>query len=676
MMNKLARTFGLSLAAIGVVGAFFGTLSGFAPGTAETSISTAPIARTDTPRQTLLSFQGLAKELNLAASTYERSRTSENFARLNGILDELVMHFDFSSIPGGERSDKALVTVTSVLESFERLGNISVDALPNEMEEGDSGRSSYVVPETPFRLEEMPEGKREGEFLFSDRTLRIAPRFLESLRQNGYGHSARNWTENYLQFAGPWIPSSFVHSMPPTLRATFLGTPRWKAGLSAISIIAMFLLVVSSSRFLASVTSREKEEVAHPIMRLLFAGAVMAMLALQSHILNRQIVMTGEFDNLMNLLLGIAFFGTLAAAYWYAIISGAAVLDGRRTNGVEILDQNLTRLIAVLIAFVGAVWILAYGAQTLGFPFLSLLTGLGIGGIAAALAIRPTLENLMGGFILYLDRPIRVGDYCEFGAHEGTIEKIGVRSTQIRALDRTLITVPNAQFADMELINWARCDQMLIDYTVGLRCETDTEQLRYVLASIRRMAHSHPRIDNETVRVRFSGYGPSSLDINIRIYALTREWNDFFAIREDVLFRIKEVIEASGTSFAFPSRTLYFARDSGLDEERTEQAKRVVKRWREENELPFPRFSSKLRKAFDDSLSYPPMGSPDAGDSNEPPAIREEPLATPVDLSDEHRREEKAPLAADDVKRPFANQRQPPVDPSAQPKKEGNEDDK
>jgi len=140
-----------------------------------------------------------------------------------------------------------------------------------------------------------------------------------------------------------------------------------------------------------------------------------------------------------------------------------------------------------------------------------------------------------------------------------------VRSIEIRSRDRTIITVPNATFADMEIINWARCDMMQIRATIGLRYETSLEQLRYVLVKLREMCLAHPRIDNDTMRVRFAGYGASSQDIEIRLYALTRNWNEYFAIQEDVMLRVGEIVEEAGTSFAFPSRTLYLGRDGGLD---------------------------------------------------------------------------------------------------------------
>jgi MscS family membrane protein len=212
------------------------------------------------------------------------------------------------------------------------------------------------------------------------------------------------------------------------------------------------------------------------------------------------------------------------------------------------------------------------GASELGVPLVPLLASLGVGGLAMALAARPTLENLIGGIILYADQPVRVGDFCCFGGNEGTVERIGIRSTQIRARDRTVITVPNAVFADMQIVNWARCDRMMILETIGLRYETDLDQLRYVLAKLREMFLAHPKIDNDSQRVRFVGYGSSSLDIQIRVYALTSNFDEFHIIQEDVFLRVGEIVEESGTSFAFPSQTLYLGRDDGLDTERSNAA--------------------------------------------------------------------------------------------------------
>ena len=256
--------------------------------------------------------------------------------------------------------------------------------------------------------------------------------------------------------------------------------------------------------------------------------------------------------------------------------------------------------------------IIITGLRDLGVDAIPLLGGLGVGGLAVALAMRPTMENLISGIILFTDKPVREGDFCSFGTMMGTVENIGVRSVRVRALDRTVISIPNAMFANMELINWAMCDTMQISTAIRLRYETSDDQLRHVLVRIREMLHAHPKIGKEPLRVRFAGYGDSSLNIDVMTYALTNDWNDFFAIREDVYLRIKEIITASGTDFALPSQTLYFGKDQGLDEVRSEADEQEVAALRASGKLPFPHGSADRIKELDGTLDYPPLGSVDA----------------------------------------------------------------
>jgi MscS family membrane protein len=365
----------------------------------------------------------------------------------------------------------------------------------------------------------------------------------------------------------------------------------------------------------------------HVLRRLLTPLAIIPVVLTMRFLIADQVIVYGFFAKIVEAAMMMVIYVAAAWVFWRVaselvewIISSPKIPD-------EGLDAGLLRLAARVIGFVGGVLILAYGANELGIPILGVAAGLGVGGLAVALAIRPTLENLIGGFILYADRPVSVGDFCSFGTNVGTVEKIGVRSTQIRALDRTLISIPNATFADMEIVNWAKCDRMQILATIGLRYETGPDQLRYVLAKLREMFLAHPRIDKNTVRVRFVGYGASSLDVEIRVYALTRDWNDLFAIREDVFLRVIEIVAESGTGFAFPSQTLYLGRDEGLDKERSDAAEQQVQSWRRTGQLPFPNTARAHREKIADSLDYPPHGSPEARDPKTSVTEEAEPLS-------------------------------------------------
>jgi MscS family membrane protein len=226
--------------------------------------------------------------------------------------------------------------------------------------------------------------------------------------------------------------------------------------------------------------------------------------------------------------------------------------------------------------------------QNLGFNVTGLLAGLGIGGLAVALAAQKTVENLFGGVTLIADQPVRVGDFCRFGDHLGTIEDIGMRSTRVRTLDRTVVTVPNGQFAAMLLENFTRRDRIWLRAMIGLRYETSPDQLRFVLVELKKLLAGHPMIDPEPARVRFVGFGDSSLDLEVFAYVRTADYNEFLAVREDVLLRIMDVIASAGTSFAFPSQTLYVGSDGRLDERRTREAEAQVARWRDAGTPPLP----------------------------------------------------------------------------------------
>jgi len=260
----------------------------------------------------------------------------------------------------------------------------------------------------------------------------------------------------------------------------------------------------------------------------------------------------------------------------------------------------------------GSATLLALGANRLGIPVYGIVAGPGVGGLAIALAAQPTIENLIGGLNLFADKPIRVADFCKYGDAVGTVEAIGIRSTRIRGIDRTLTTIPNAALAKMPIVNLTRRDQMLIQAVIGLRYDTTPEQLRYILVRLREMLLGHPRVHPEPARARFIGFGASSLDIEVFAYVMTSDWNVFLGIREDILLRVMDIIEQGGSAIAFPSRTLYLGRDRAADDDRVRAAEASVRAWREEGALPMPDFSVDQARRIRGSVVYPPPGSPDA----------------------------------------------------------------
>jgi MscS family membrane protein len=280
-----------------------------------------------------------------------------------------------------------------------------------------------------------------------------------------------------------------------------------------------------------------------------------------------------------------------------------AISGGRLGTGT--LMALAERLLTALVMVVAALSILAI----FGFNLTTVFAGLGIGGIAIAFAAQKTLENLFGGISVLADEVIRVGDYCRFGDRTGTVEDISLRSTRVRTDARTELSIPNGALATMSIENFTRRDKILFSPALAIRYETSADQLRYLLAELRRMLYAHPKIESNSAGIRFANFDTSALRLEISAYVLTRDSNEFLAIREDLLLRIMDIVERSGTGIAFPSQTLYFSRDSGLDKEKSAAAQQQVEQWRDQHKLPFPDFAPDDKSALRDSIVYPPPDS-------------------------------------------------------------------
>jgi MscS family membrane protein len=198
-----------------------------------------------------------------------------------------------------------------------------------------------------------------------------------------------------------------------------------------------------------------------------------------------------------------------------------------------------------------------------GYNTNTIVAGLGVGGIAIALAAQKTIENFFGGVAVVSDRPVAVGDFCKFGDRTGTVEDIGLRSTRIRTVDRTLVTVPNGQFSGMTLENFDRRDKMLFHLTLNLRRDTKPAQVRALLASITGILTGHPKLETGPIPVRFVGVGTYSLDVEIFTYVLTRNGDEFMQIQQDLYLWILDAVEAAGTALALPTQASISYSDEG-----------------------------------------------------------------------------------------------------------------
>lgn len=205
---------------------------------------------------------------------------------------------------------------------------------------------------------------------------------------------------------------------------------------------------------------------------------------------------------------------------------------------------------------------LLIGLAAFGVNLTATLAGLGIGGIAIAFAAQKTLENVFGGIFVLSDRSLLVGDFCRLGQHVGEVEDVGLRTTSLRTVGRTLVHVPNGTLATMDLENYSRRDKFLLNPTIALHYETSRAQLEQVLNGILRLLAVDTRIEPGSSRARLIRFGSSSLDVEVFAYVRVPSYEVFLAVQEETLLGVMDIVQKAGTALAVPSQTMYVRQET------------------------------------------------------------------------------------------------------------------
>jgi MscS family membrane protein len=287
----------------------------------------------------------------------------------------------------------------------------------------------------------------------------------------------------------------------------------------------------------------------HPIRLLILALAIHATLARFSTSLVARHV--GSITQSLILIVSLVWLAMIINRWCEDYLKKRMESQGRL--GSTAILRPARAMMDVIVAIIG----LMFALHGFGINPSAFLAGLGVGGIAIALAAQKTLENVIGGASLILDEAVRVGDTFKIGDIVGTVEAVGLRSTRVRTLDRTLVTIPNGQMATMTLENYSARDNFWLRHLVGLGYDTQPSNLNAVLGAVRELLGQDSRVLPASVRVRFLRFSESSLDLEVFAYVLARDWNHFLEIQEDLLMQIREVIASNGAEIAYPVRTIH-----------------------------------------------------------------------------------------------------------------------
>nr|WP_272211374.1 mechanosensitive ion channel family protein [Marinicella sp. W31]MDC2877266.1 mechanosensitive ion channel family protein [Marinicella sp. W31] len=512
---------------------------------------------------------------------------------------------DLSEMPSVVRDRQSILVTEYLNEVIARIGEVVFQEIPN-----DPGSLEPFVYFThpagdivlaPTETDDGVQWKFTPETVRTVRALYAATENLpKAVRVLPYdAHSKAPYFKIRALVAG-WAPAGLQPLGP-------LETWQW-AGLVAIFLVAVCTafvvgLILSLITLIGSATENAAHRPGPAIWGFrLFAFGVINYLGFTI------LGLPSEFSSAiksMAILMMIA--GAIPIEFW--------VVD-RLHQGIERagLINPRGEILASLMVGVAKVLLLCSNillfAEALRIPYGAAVAGLGISGIAIAFAARSTLENVISAFILFVDRPVDVNDFGRFDGRIGAVEHIGLRATVIRTLERTLLTIPNSDFISSNIENFSRRDNILMRRTFALRPETSLDQLRYLLAEIRRMLVAHPKVLPDPARVRLLGVAENRIEYEIFAYIRTVDYSEFLAIQEDVILRMMMLVDESGTDFAYPAQTLYFARDRGIDPEKGGEAEQTVAEWRSSGNLPYPNLTTEEVSKLQDTLDYPPEGAP------------------------------------------------------------------
>ncbi len=222
------------------------------------------------------------------------------------------------------------------------------------------------------------------------------------------------------------------------------------------------------------------------------------------------------------------------------------------------VDRTIADFSSKVLRFVIIAISLVIIAQEWNYDVNGLLASLGLGGLAFALAAKDALANIFGGIIIILDKPFSVGDWILTPSVEGTVEEMSFRSTKVRTFANALVTVPNSVLANQAITNWSQMQKRRVSFNLGVTYSTSRTKLRACINKIKTMLEQHPHVHPDLIMVRFEKFSESSLDIFIYFFTRTTDWAEHLKVREDINFKIMEILENEGVAVAFPSQSVYF----------------------------------------------------------------------------------------------------------------------
>jgi MscS family membrane protein len=516
-----------------------------------------PELDTSSPAATLGSFITETRRLERLYVSY-RAAPSTVLQRqmantVNRAADQL---FDLREVSPAIRARTGAAMVGYLSDILDRLPEIPLDTVPGGQGQPRSELPiRWTIPGTEIRIVRLTDGPRTGDYVFSADTVALLPAFHAQAVDIPLRRRAElgDWGSAQRRLVGPWLARLSFESLPTPLTTLVLGNPLWKLlATAAVALVVLGLLTTwigLARRWSADAPPWRRQAV------LLTVPALLAVLTVVGHdFVTRQVILNYETASVETVIAIAVLYATAAWAVvrgaWLiaeVIIASPAFPDGT-------YDAHLVRIVARVVSLLAAAATLIYGANSIGLPALGLLAGVSVGGIALALAAQSTVENLLGGIVIFADRPFRVGDEIRFGGLVGKVEDIGPRSTRIRAADGTVTTVPNSNISRAQLTNVSARPSSVFQQRLSLPGSLSADKLEKLVVELRRRIAAHPLVENGLGQpmVYAAGFGTGGELIEVEVFArvLTTSGPAFKAVQQALVLEILRALEAAGVSLA------------------------------------------------------------------------------------------------------------------------------
>ncbi len=431
-------------------------------------------------------------------------------------------------------------------EILDRLDLPAPNEIPDEATATAEELKLWSVPNTEITLLKIEEGVNAGDYLFSSETVKNLRFFYKKVKTLPYKpHASEGFYSFYISTPGRLLPPKWSNWLPKWTQKLYGEQTLWQWVALVISlVISSALALVIGALFRSKKYSQDNVKDAWSA--LLFPISILIILQFELTLISDGINITyGLMEIIQEVGTGLAVILSAWISFILFNAIGRSLIQSPRFVN-NLLEATIVRNGFRLLGFVASATTVYYGGQLLGIPLGPLLASLSIGSVAIGLGIQPYLKNIVGGITLFLNQPMQIGDFCEFGGVSGTVEDIGLRATLIRTSDRSLITVPNTAVSESNVVNHSRRDKYTFTYTMRLAYDNAQEHLLSVMNQLRKQLAEHPLLDDE--RLSLVDLNGTAVDIELCAYVLTTNLVEYKDTKEKLLISIQNTLDQLGVN--------------------------------------------------------------------------------------------------------------------------------